>query len=571
MKRLLRIAVLLVATLAPVFAARTSAATSLLNISPDLQGANPTSTLDVIVQFKQAETIPQLQAIVALLGGTLEATMSSLNDAQLSLPAVALPLLAALPEVSYVSPNRKLEPLLDNTAAAVNAQAAWQSGWDGAGIGIAVIDSGISDHPDIHGRVVFSEDFVGAGTNDLYGHGEHVAGIAAGNGASSTCSICTRTFRGTAPKANLINLRVLDQNGSGTDSAVLKAIDRAIAFSLLYNIRVINLSLGRAVFESYTKDPLCQAVERAWKKGIVVVVAAGNDGRNNSAGTNGYATIGSPGNDPLVITVGAMKTMGTPDRSDDLIASYSSKGPTVVDHVVKPDLVAPGNGIVSLEVAGGTLEATYPQNFVTLSYYEQTSSTLNSAQYFKLSGTSMATPVVSGAVADLLEAQPGLTPDQVKARLMKTAYKAFPSSSTTTDPTTGTVYTSQYDIFTIGAGYLDIQAALANTDVAHGTALSPTATYDASTGNVYLVTDPSSVWAGQSVSGTQPVWGTESVWGTSVFVNGTQALWGNQAVWGNSSTSGFKPVWSNQSVWGTESSSGSQTVWGNQSTAAILN
>jgi serine protease AprX len=110
-----------------------------------------------------------------------------------------------------------------------------------------------------------------------------------------------------------------------------------------YNIRVINLSLGRAVVESYTLDPLCQAVERAWQAGIVVVAAAGNNGRYQAS--NGYATIGSPGIDPFVITVGAMKTMQTLGRGDDLIATYSSKGPTLVDHVVKPDLVAPGNKV----------------------------------------------------------------------------------------------------------------------------------------------------------------------------------------------------------------------------------
>ena len=101
-----------------------------------------------------------------------------------------------------------------------------------------------------------------------------------------------------------------------------------------YNIRVINLSLGRPVYESYTTDPLCQAVEAAWKAGIVVVVAAGNEGRNNTFGTSGYGLIASPGNDPYVITVGAMRTMGTAARTDDLIASYSSKGPTTIDHVV---------------------------------------------------------------------------------------------------------------------------------------------------------------------------------------------------------------------------------------------
>src|SRR5262249_52090391 len=154
---------------------------------------------------------------------------------------------------------------------------------------------------------------------------------------SSTGTNFFLTFRGLAPNANLINLRVLDQNGRGTDSGVIAAIQQAIQLKSKYNIRVMNLSLGRPVFESYAVDPLCQAVEKAWKAGVVVVVAAGNQGRDNSRGTEGYATIQAPGNDPVVITVGAMKTMGTPSRADDLIASYSSKGPTLVDHIVKPD------------------------------------------------------------------------------------------------------------------------------------------------------------------------------------------------------------------------------------------
>src|SRR5581483_10220113 len=128
------------------------------------------------------------------------------------------------------------------------------------------------------------------------------------------------------PNVNLINSRVLDQNGQGSDSSVIAGINAAIQLKSKYNIRVMNLSLGRPVFESYKLDPLCQAAEAAWKAGIVVVTAAGNEGRNNSAGTYGYGTITAPGNDPYVITVGAMKTMGTPNRSDDLIASYSSKG-----------------------------------------------------------------------------------------------------------------------------------------------------------------------------------------------------------------------------------------------------
>src|SRR5207248_8780668 len=177
----------------------------------------------------------------------------------------------------------------------------------------------------------------------------------------------THTFQGIAPGANLINLRVLDQNGAGTDSAVIAAISQAIALKPRLNIRVLNLSLGRPVYESYKLDPVCQAVEAAWKNGIVVVVAAGNNGRFQD--TNGYGTITSPGNDPYVITVGAMKPMGTPDRSDDLIASYSSKGPTIVDHIVKPDVVAPGNLLVSTETSSTNLYSSEASNLVPMSYY----------------------------------------------------------------------------------------------------------------------------------------------------------------------------------------------------------
>jgi serine protease AprX len=220
----------------------------------------------------------------------------------------------------------------------------WQYGWDGTGVGVAVIDSGMTPKDDlmagggVTSRIVYSESFIGGSdTTDTYGHGTHVAGIVGGNGRDS--SGFSRTFKGVAPNVNFINLRVLDQNGAGQESSVIAAIDRAIQLKDTYNIRIINLSLGHPVYESYTLDPLCQEVEAAWKAGIVVVVAAGNYGRDNSHGTKGYGTIASPGNDPFVITVGATKTNGSPSRLDDSIASYSSKGPTAVDHIVKPDLV----------------------------------------------------------------------------------------------------------------------------------------------------------------------------------------------------------------------------------------
>src|SRR5262249_25283563 len=160
----------------------------------------------------------------------------------------------------------------------------------------------------------------------------------------------------------------LDENGQGSDSQIIAAINTAILLKPLFNIRVINLSLGRPIFESYENDPLCQAVEAAYRAGIVVVVAAGNNGRDNSQGQNGYGTVTSQGNDPYVVTVGAMKTMGTTDRKDDLIASYSSKGPTAIDHIAKPDLVAPGNLLVSLGI-NGTLAAEFPQNRVSQDEY----------------------------------------------------------------------------------------------------------------------------------------------------------------------------------------------------------
>ena len=492
--------------------------------------------------------------------------MTTLNMLVLSLPLASLSALAQSPEVMYISPDRPLTQLLDYSASAVNAHAAWSNGLTGLGVGVAVVDSGIAASPDLNSlvllpRVVYHQSFVGTPGIDGFGHGTHVAGIIAANGASSTCMNCTRVLKGIAPNANLIDLQVLDASGQGSDSSVISAIGQAIQLKDIFNIRVINLSLGRPIYESYKLDPLCQAVEAAWKAGITVVVAAGNNGRDNSVGNQGYGTIQSPANDPYVITVGAMKAMGTYPRTDDLIASYSSKGPAGIDFVAKPDIVAPGNHVVSLESRNSTL-ASDPANRVPLSYYESTNSSAPSAQFIMLNGTSMATPVVSGAVADMLQGQPGLTPDQVKARLMKTAYKQFPTSSTAVDPVTGQQFTSYYDLFTIGAGYLDIAAALSNHDLATGTAMSPIANYSAPAGKVYLVFDPSSTWnAGPSPAGSQSVWGTKSVWG-STTVAPDQSVWGARSVWGTSTVDGFKAIWGSSGVWGTETTAGSSTVDG---------
>src|SRR5947199_925556 len=289
----------------------------------------------------------------------------------------------------------------DCAAPAVNADFAWQSNFTGAGIGVALIDSGVSNHSDLNlgilpfSRVAYQQSFVPGNSNsgDQYGHGTHIAGLIAGDGLSSSGVVFSKTFKGIAPGAKIVNLRVLDANGAGTDSQVIAAINQAISLKSKYNIRVINLSLGRAVYETYKLDPLCLAVEKAWKSGIVVVVAAGNNGRYQP--TSGYATVTSPGNDPYVITVGAMKTMGTASRNDDQMASYSSKGPTALDAVAKPDIVAPGNLLVSLEAPGSTLYNQYSGNHVPNNFYVNGGNTVSSSSYFTLSGTSMAAGVVS--------------------------------------------------------------------------------------------------------------------------------------------------------------------------------
>ena len=221
--------------------------------------------------------------------------------------------LANNPSVAHVSVNNTLQglgsgvPVYDYvpqtiqpslTSGAANAKM-------GAGIGVAVIDSGIHVNQDLIGtgtpgllnlanlfpNVTYAESFVpGEGTDDYYGHGTHVAGIIVGNGANSYGSGFLHDIHGVAPGVHILNLKVLNKNGQSTDAEVIQAIDRAIELRLLYNIKVINLSLGRPIFESYKTDPLCQQVEKAWQAGITVVVAAGNGGRDNSAGTNGYGT-----------------------------------------------------------------------------------------------------------------------------------------------------------------------------------------------------------------------------------------------------------------------------------------
>jgi serine protease AprX len=526
-------------------------------VSPDLLPllANPSNNVNVIVQYDSGISLcaagglagGMLCTTADLIGGVVNTVFTLINAVAGTMPAGDVTALSNQPGVSYISVDRALGATLDYSAAGVNAPVAWSAGWDGKGVGVAVIDSGIYPHPDLlssgtgQSRVVYRQSFIGGVQPDDFGHGTHVAGIVAGTGATSDMPGSLHVLRGIAPNANLLDLRVLDQNGSSNDSVVIAAIQAAVNLENRYNVRVINLSLGRPIYETCTRDPLCEAAEAAWNSGIVVVAAAGNLGRN------GYATVLSPGNSPHAITVGAMKTEETYTRSDALIASYSSKGPTYIDMTVKPDIVAPGNLVVSLLAPGSTLANAYPENVVGSSYYSSSSS--GTAEYFRLSGTSMATPVVSGTVALMLQANPTLTPDNIKARLMKTAGKTFPVSSTATDPTTGQTYTSFYDVFTIGAGYLDVAAVLANYDETLLSSVSPSASYSPASEQGYFVLPLNSNWQ------RLPQWSTTAVWGTNVLPNGSD-IWNASYAWGSSSS------WGTSIAWGTSGPSNTSIAWG---------
>ncbi|MDZ4802181.1 MAG: S8 family peptidase [Bryobacteraceae bacterium] len=527
-------------------------------LAPDLPATG--DSIDVLVQYA---TTPSLGDFLKVLkkGGKVRRVFAKLRFASYTMSASAIHELSNDPNVHYISPNRTVRPHLEFAGPAVGVDLARRAGFTGAGLRVAVVDSGITTTADLNreatgrSRIIYSASFVPGdpATTDRFGHGTHVAGIIAGNGKLSSSGPVQ--FQGMGDSIELVNLRVLDKNGAGSDEAVLEAIEHAILLKDILRIKVINLSLGRPVFESWTVDPLCQAVGRAWEAGIVVVVAAGNQGRNNSAGTQGYGTISSPGNHPQVITVGAMNDRGTLMTGDDILASYSSKGPSAIDHVVKPDLVAPGNRIVSLMAATSlSQQKSTPNNLVPVAYYIQTVRTNFSTDYLRLSGTSMASPMVAGAAALLLQKDPRATPDTVKARLMKTARKTFPTQSTDlTDPATGVTYQIRHNLFSTGAGYLDVWAALNSTHVvpAGSSAASPTAVLV--NGRVTMAN------SGQFLYGPAAVWGSNIIWG------GDDASWANNIIWGGDESS-----WANNIIWGgdelwAESHAGAtafHTLWG---------
>ncbi len=482
------------------------------------------------------------------LGADITRRLPLLHCVAATIPSRNLRRVAALPFVTHLSsdaPVKKCDDFTENSSG--DAVAFQQTGLTGQGVISVVIDSGVAPNADLTGRYYNAVSFVAGDPSvvDKCGHGTHVAGIIAGSGASSSGPGFTHSFHGIARGSYIASVRVLDQYGMGTVSSVLAGVQYVIQIKNQYkytNPVVMNLSLGHPVGESYVSDPLCQAVETAWKDGIVVVCAAGNAGRANTVNKSGaanegwgtaYGSIQSPGNDPYVITVGATKFMDH-IRAHDRIATYSSRGPSRLDLILKPDIIAPGNKVISLDAPGSYLATQYAVNDqVPMSYYA-TSGTGLSSNYMQLSGTSMAAPVVTGAAALMLQANPTLTPDTVKARLMISADK-WVSPTGAADPCT------------YGAGYLNIPAALANTVTATQPALSPALTEDAS-GNVYLN-------AASIVSGSHVIWGTN--------ITDLHVIWGSNALQSASTLSSSHVIWGS-SVWA------SHILWGSSTDAVDL-
>jgi serine protease AprX len=367
---------------------------------------HPHALLPVIVR----ETRPssdRAEQLVRSLHGRVTHELRIVGGFAAVLPGCAVDTLAASPAVADIwSDGRVRMASVDmNQYDSYPINTVWRTTINllgaltkssGAGVGVAVIDTGVVQMPDLAKHVAYRVDFTPEGDGlDRYGHGTHMSGIIVGDGTSSGGQ-----YTGVAPGAHLISVKVAGYDGATDVSVIIAALQWVIAHKVQFNIRVLNLSFGSDSTQPYAIDPLDFAVEAAWRSGIAVVVAAGN--RGPDAGT-----IDKPADDPYVITVGAVDTKQTSTAADDTVAPFSAHGPTH-DGFSKPDVVAPGISIVSVRDPGSTVDQLHPAARV-------------GDFYFKGTGTSQAAAMVSGIVALMLQVNPLLTPNQVKGVLMRTA------------------------------------------------------------------------------------------------------------------------------------------------------
>src|SRR5499427_5071183 len=372
---------------------------------------------------------------------------------------------------------------------------------NGTGVGIAIVDSGIDPAPDFAGRIKGFYDFTKldrfrqptqpAPYYDL-GHGTHIAGLIASAGAAPGY-----VFQGVAPNANLVVFKVLDKNGAGSTSSVIAAIEYIVSHRKALGVQVINLSLGKPITAPVQFDPLVQAIEQASAKGLIVVVAAGNDGP-------GYGSINSPGNAPSAITVGVANGKTTVTRSDDYVPSFSSRGPTWYDGFAKPDVVAPGVNLYS--------DASLASTLVTSTNPAFPQQTVDGVNLLDLSGSSMSAAVATGVVALALDANAHqnrgpLTPNAAKAIL---EYTSVPVANA--------------DYLTQGAGQINAAGAIQLAGSINTTA--PVNSWWLQTG----VTGSSTI-GGQSYPWAQNiVWGTHVISGRFIYYNAR--MWDDNIIWG---------------------------------------
>jgi serine protease AprX len=501
---------------------------------------SPNKSVTAIVQFKSSVSEAKAKRIVKASGGKVTAKLPAVGGFAVKLSAKQAGALKTVKGVLNVTLNTKVqttgispEQLATNFPKTTGADQAWAQGITGKGVGVAIIDSGINGdiadfkNADGTSRVNNVISNPGAFTaGDPVGHGTHVAGIVAGNSTFRTDGLAGK-YAGIAPEANIVAVKTADEYGNSTVLDVINALQFVVDRKDELNIRVVNLSVSSDTPGSYLLDPLNAAVEFAWHAGIVVVSAVGN--RGDAADAAQYA----PGNDPYVISVGATDEAGTPAVSDDTVAAFSSRGRSQ-DGFAKPDVFAPGAKIVAPLAAGSAFAQIAPATSI-----------FENGQYIRIGGTSMASPVVAGAAALLLQARPDLNPDQVKALLTQNVNRTADNVGSVSIPAALAAQPGQANVGLSPNPVVKSALLLAGIDPTRATWTRATwtrATWTRATWTGAVWTR--ATWTANA-AGVNAPW-ARATWTCSACLNSTSTVSGTRSTWSRSTWS--RSTWS-RSTW----------------------